>query len=296
MSETQQLYLPLQTESSHTDNDFYDSLNFIRENANSQYGVGKVFERLIKTYLLEDPFYKRRFSDVYLWYEWAEIRSEFDGNDLGIDLVAEEHDGGFCAIHCKCYAEDKRITKKDIDSFIAFSNQKPFTSRIFVDTGKSWSANIYKSIDGVEPPVTRISAADLASRPVNWPDLSQQGPERLDYEVETFTLRDHQQKAFDDVINGFKESDRGKLIMACGTGKTFTALRIAEEIAGVGGRVLYLVPSIGLFSQSMWECAEQQKIPCCYIGLCSDTRAGKTGEDISTLVWNYQILWCGIIR
>ena len=283
MSETEQLYLPLQTESSHTDNGFYDSLNFIRENANSQYGVGKVFERLIKTYLLEDPFYKRRFSDVYLWSEWAGIRPEFDANDLGIDLVAEEHDGGFCAIQCKCYAEDKRITKKDIDSFISYSNRQPFTSRIFVDTGQSWSANIYKSIDGVEPPVTRISAADLASRPVNWPDLSQQGPERLDYELDPYTLRDHQQRAFDDVINGFKESDRGKLIMACGTGKTFTALRIAEEIAGVGGRVLYLVPSIGLFSQSMREWAEQQAIPHRYIGICSDTRAGKTDEDASLL-------------
>lgn len=70
MSETPQLYLPFETDSSHSDNGFYDSLNFIRENANSQYGVGRVFERLIKTYLLEDPFYKRWFSDVYLWTEW----------------------------------------------------------------------------------------------------------------------------------------------------------------------------------------------------------------------------------
>ena len=101
--------------------------------------------------------------------------------------------------------------------------------------------------------------------------------------MEPFTLRDHQKKAFDDVINRFKESDRGKLIMACGTGKTFTALRIAEEIAGVGGRVLYLVPSIGLFSQSMRECSEQQDIPHRYIGICSDTRAGKTDEDASLL-------------
>ena len=141
MSETEQLYLPLQTESSHTDNGFYDSLNFIRENANSQYGVGKVFERLIKSYLLEDPFYKRRFSDVYLWSEWAEIRPEFDAHDLGIDLVAAEQDGGFCAIQCKCYAENKRITKKDIDSFISYSNRHPFTSRILLTRIGSWKTN-----------------------------------------------------------------------------------------------------------------------------------------------------------
>ena len=57
-------------------------------------------------------------------------------------------------------------------------------------------------------------------------------------------LRPHQKVAFDDVTGGFKDDDRGKLIMACGTGKTFAALRIAEAVAGIGGRVLYLVPSI----------------------------------------------------
>ena len=133
------------------------------------------------------------------------------------------------------------------------------------------------------PPCQRVSAADLASRPVDWPDLSLETPEQLDYQQNTFNLREHQQAAFDDVINGFKTFDRGKLIMACGTGKTFTALRIAEDIAGVGGRVLYLVPSIGLFSQAMREWAEQQTLPHRYIGICSDTKAGKTAEDASIL-------------
>ena len=77
---------------------------------------------------------------------------------------------------------------------------------------------------------------------------------------------------------GFAEHDRGKLIMACGTGKTFTALRIAEAVAGVGGRVLYLVPSISLFQQSMREWAEQRAVPHRYVGICSDTRAGRTDE------------------
>ena len=68
--------------------------------------------------------------------------------------------------------------------------------------------------------------------------------------------------------------------MACGTGKTFTSLRIAEEIAGTGGRVLYLVPSIGLLSQAMREWAEQKRVPHRYIGICSDTSAGHTNEDM----------------
>ena len=107
--------------------------------------------------------------------------------------------------------------------------------------------------------------------------------DQLDYQQELFDLRKHQEEAFNDVINGFKDSDRGKLIMACGTGKTFTALRLAEEIAGFGGRVLYLVPSIGLFAQAMREWAEQQEVSHRYIGICSDTRAGKASEDASIL-------------
>ena len=283
MSEATQLHLPLGNGSEQTDNGFYDALNYIRQNANSQFGKGRLFERLIQAYLLEDPFYKKRFSEVYLWTEWAQLHPEVGGVDLGIDLVATERDGGYCAIQCKCYAEDKRISKADLDSFISESNRKPYTARMFVDTGKSWSKNLLKAIDGLQPPCQRISAADLASRPVQWPDLSHQAPDQLDYQLESFSLREHQQKAFDDVINGFKDTNRGKLIMACGTGKTFTALRIAEEIADVGGRVLYLVPSIGLFSQAMREWAEQQAVPHRYIGICSDTRAGKTTEDASLL-------------
>ncbi|MDE0323505.1 MAG: DEAD/DEAH box helicase family protein [Candidatus Poribacteria bacterium] len=289
MSETTQIYLPFGNGSEEADNGFYGALNYIRENADTEYGKGRYFERLIRAYLLEDPFYKKRFSEVYLWSEWGQLRPEFDGKDMGIDLVAQERDGGYCAIQCKCYAEDKRISKTDLDSFISESNREPYTARMFVDTGKSWSANLLKAIDGLQPPCQRISAADLASRPVQWPNLSRETPEQLDYQLETFSLREHQKEAFDDVINGFKESDRGKLIMACGTGKTFTALRIAEEIAGVGGRVLYLVPSIGLFSQAMREWAEQQTVSHRYIGICSDTKAGRTNEDATLLELEFPV-------
>ena len=83
------------------------------------------------------------------------------------------------------------------------------------------------------------------------------------------------------MTGGLEAQGRGKLIMACGTGKTFTALRIAEAVAGVGGRALYLVPSISLFQQSMREWAEQRAIPHRYIGICSDRRAGHNNEDAS---------------
>ena len=280
MPETPQLYLGLEPGSEKGATGFQGVLNQLRESATSQYLVGNEFERLMKQYLSVDPLYKERFTDVYLWKEWAALRTEYDGTDIGIDLVARESNGEYCAIQCKCFAEDTRVTKPQIDSFVAASAAEMFTKRILVHTGAELGPNVRRTIEPLGADFQVIGYGHLAGRPIDWPDLRQEAPEQLDYQPERFSLRSHQQEAFNDVINGFKESDRGKLIMACGTGKTFTALRIAEEIAGIGGRVLYLVPSIGLFSQAMREWAEQQGVQHRYIGICSDTSTGKKSEDV----------------
>ena len=141
--------------------------------------------------------------------------------------------------------------------------------------------NALRAIEPLGDKFRIIRFRDLENSHFEWPDLSIQAPQQLTYKQRKFHLKDHQQEAFDDVINGFKESDRGKLIMACGTGKTFTALKIAEHIAGTAGRVLYLVPSISLLSQAMREWSEQRGIGHSYVGICSDTRAGSTSEDSS---------------
>ena len=262
-------------------NGFQAVLAHIRAIADSEAHKGRLFERLMKSYFRKDPVYRDRFLDVWLLSEWAACRPDFDGADIGIDLVAEEHNGGYCAIQCKCYAPGTRIAKKHIDSFISASAREPFTRRIIVDTGDEWGPAAVKIITKVKPECQVLRFGDLASRPFDWPDLVRGEPEDLAYRHVPYTLRPHQQTAFDRVIHRFADHDRGKLIMACGTGKTFTALRIAEAVAGIGGRVLYLVPSISLFQQSMREWAEQQAIPHRYIGICSDTRAGRNDEDAS---------------
>ena len=260
---------------------FQRALDHIRSVADSEARKGRLFERLMKAYFVKDPLYKDRFSNVWLWSEWARMQPGFDGTDTGIDLVAEERKGGYCAIQCKCHAPGTRMTKSHLDSFIAASARDPFTTLLVVDTGAEWGPNARKLVEKLSRPCTVLRFGDLANRPIDWPDLVQDEPEKLSLRREPFRLRPHQQAALDDVTSGFKEHDRGKLIMACGTGKTFAALRIAEAVAGVGGRVLYLVPSISLFQQSMREWAEQQAVSHRYIGICSDTRAGRTDEDAS---------------
>ena len=260
-------------------NGFQSVLDHIRSIASTEAEKGRLFERLMKAYFQKDPVYRDRFRDVWLWPEWASRQPGFDGTDTGVDLVAEEHDGGHCAIQCKCYQPGTRLQMGHLNNFIAASAREPFTRRLFVDTGDEWGPNARKTIIGLKPECQVLRFGDLASRPVDWPDLVRSEPEALAWRHEPYSLRRHQQAAFDDVTGSFGNHDRGKLVMACGTGKTFTALRIAESIAGVSGRALYLVPSISLLQQSMREWAEQQAVPHSYIGICSDTRAGRTDED-----------------
>ena len=283
MSETTQGYLGIDGEIAKVNLGFQSVLNHIRARARSEYRKGELFEQLMQKYFTEDPDYKDQFSEVYLWKEWAELQTVFDGRDIGVDLVAKKHDGGYCAIQCKCYAPDTRISKEALNSFLATASVPPFADnlRILVNTGGELGENALRAIEPLGDKFRVIRFSELEDSPFEWPDLSIQAPQQLTYKQRKFHLKDHQKEAFDDVINGFKESDRGKLIMACGTGKTFTALKIAEHIAGTEGRVLYLVPSISLLSQAMREWSEQRGIDHSYVGICSDTRAGSTSEDSS---------------
>ena len=127
-------------------NGFQQVLNHIRSIADSESKKGRLFERLIKTYFQQDPLYKERFRGVWLWSEWAKMRPDFEGGDTGIDIVAEERKGGYCAIQCKCYAPGTRMSKPHLDSFIAASARDPFTARLVVDTGDEWGLNAVKTI------------------------------------------------------------------------------------------------------------------------------------------------------
>ena len=94
MTEATQTYLGLESESRQTDPGFQSVLNYIREKAQSEYRKGELFERLMQTYFTEDPDYKKQFSEVYLYKQWAATRTDYDANDIGIDLVAQKHNGG----------------------------------------------------------------------------------------------------------------------------------------------------------------------------------------------------------
>ncbi|CAK00501.1 predicted helicase (plasmid) [Bartonella tribocorum CIP 105476] len=211
--------------------------------------------------------------------EWAQEHDE-DGTDIGIDLVATIRDeGGYAAIQCKCYDASHIIKKEDIDSFIAASGKKIFTRRILVDsTETDWSDNVELTCEGQEIRPQRINLFDLENSQIDWGAYKEQGQAVLK-EKPKKKLLDHQKEALEKVCEGLKEADRGKLIMACGTGKTFTSLKIAEQIAGQGKRVLFLVPSLALISQTIREWTEDTEVPLRSFAVCSDTQVGKRRKN-----------------
>jgi predicted helicase len=262
-------------------------LQQFRQSSTDNRNLGDKFERLIANVLVTDPLYAEKYSDVWLWGEWQH-RS---GADVGIDLVAKEKDtGDYCAIQCKFYAPDHQLQKADIDSFFTASGKtfptndgaKTFTSRIIVSTTDKWSKHAEQALENQQIPVTRLTLTDLQNSAIDWNKFNLEHPQQIQLKPKK-TPRPHQNIALKKVETGFKTANRGKLIMACGTGKTYTALKIAEKLTPEHGIVLFLVPSIALLSQTLREWTTEADKTLQSFAVCSDTKVGKKSdnEDIS---------------
>ncbi|CAA7613313.1 conserved hypothetical protein [Magnetospirillum sp. LM-5] len=239
---------------------------------------GTYFERLVKVYLTQEPYYADLYAGkVWLWEEWrAEWvkRGNADpGADAGIDLVAETTEGDLHAIQAKFYADDAKLYLKSLGTFFTASGKKHFARRLIVHTTTDSTHQLQDAVADQFPPVNLLSLYDLENSKIDWAAYTPEtGAAPL---KEGKKLREYQETAIDNVMNGLRDADRGKLIMACGTGKTFTALRLAERMAGGGGTVLFLVPSLNLLSQTLTEWTQEAGIPLHSYAVCSDSEVGK---------------------
>jgi predicted helicase len=233
---------------------------------------GTYFEELTLCYLRNEATYRDYYRQVWTYADWAKEQG-IDQRDAGIDLVAQTAGTNeFHAIQCKLFAEDYTVRKDDIDSFFTASGKKPFTHRIIFSTTNHWSEHAEDALRDQQPPVSKIDLFDLETSQIDW---SKYKPRATPVLRTRKVAREHQKQAFTDVIAGLKVADRGKLIMACGTGKTFTSLTIAEKMAGRGGFVLFLVPTLALLSQSLTEWTQEGEIPLHSFAVCSDSDVGK---------------------
>lgn len=261
---------------------FNEVLNKFRAESFTQKDKGTQFERLMRSWLLSDPRYSN-LTEVWMWEDFPS-KKDFGGKDTGIDLVARTDTGEYWAIQCKCYKEDAIIDKPAVDSFLATSSRTfldvdslqttSFARRVWISTTNNWGANAEEAIQNQNPPLNRVGLVDLQTSPVDW-KLLLDGLEGKDAMLPGKQPREHQLRAMSAAHTYFETHDRGKLIMACGTGKTYTALKIAEDMLPDKGLVLFLVPSISLLGQTLnaW-CADATK-PIKGICICSDAKASR---------------------
>ena len=254
-------------------------LNEYRTLATSEREKGAMFEELTRQFLLHDARFAHQFKEVYLWSEWPERQT----GDTGIDLVAipADENAGLVAIQCKFYAPGHTVHKRDIDSFLTASGKVPFTRRILVDTsGTAWGKNSQDAIEGQHIPVSRITIADLRDSDIDWCTYalgSRQAPTTRERKVP----HDHQVRARSAVMAGFDTSDRSQLIMACGTGKTFTSLIIAREFMereGGSARILFAVPSLALLKQTLDDWSVEVDSAFTAWAVCSDTKVSARSD------------------
>ncbi|WP_161865503.1 DEAD/DEAH box helicase [Pseudomonas yangonensis] len=249
---------------------------------------GTYFEELICAYLRNEATYRDLYDKVWMYADWAKEQG-LSGKDAGIDLVARtQGTGEYHAIQCKLYAEDYKLQKKDIDSFFTASGKAPFSHRIIVTTTNNWSEHAEDALQGQQPPVSKIDLQALEDSQIDW--AKYQPNQAVAFKARK-QLRDHQQTALNAVAAGLKDAERGKLIMACGTGKTFTSLKIAEQQAGKGKRVLFLVPSLSLLSQTLTEWTQESATPLHSFAVCSDSDVGKKrkAEDDAVQVFTHEL-------
>lgn len=246
---------------------------------------GTKFEKLMVRYFDLDPLLSQQYDEVWRWIDWPGRKGK---PDTGIDLVARErHSGEYTAIQCKFYEPTHTLRKEDIDSFFTASGKNPFNNRIIISTTDRWGKNAEDALEDQTIPVQRIGLAEIADSPIDWDIAWVDGDLQIDVsEATRHEPRQHQATAIEKVFAGFAAgNDRGKLIMACGTGKTFTALKIAERTAtehGGSARILFAVPSISLLSQTLREWTAQTQLDLRAFAVCSDTKVSRAAEDINT--------------
>jgi superfamily II DNA or RNA helicase len=235
---------------------------------------GRQFEEICRWYLLNDPVYRAQLEEVYFWDDWPGRW----GPDAGIDLVAKTKDGQLWAIQAKGYNSDYSIKKSDIDSFMSESSRPEFSYRLLIASTDKVGDKAERTMNAQEKPVGQVLLHDLERAELDWPSSINDLRPAEDVPK---TPRPHQQCAIDDVLAGFSESDRGQLIMACGTGKTLISLWIMESLEA--SCTLVLVPSLSLLKQTIPDWLRNRSHDFEFLPVCSDETVGHQDSAMSSV-------------
>ena len=255
---------------------FRQLLDQFDESAQTRTAKGRRFEQFCEAFFELHQAAGYDFDEVWSWMDWPGRHGQ---TDTGIDLVARERGSGdLVAVQCKFYSPQATLSWSSVSTFVGMLGQPEFASGLIVSTAGAESANLHTNIRHHAKPIRVWRVADFEASAVDWDQFRIDRPEQLALR-ESKHLRPHQEQAIADVAEEFKRHRRGQLIMACGSGKTFTSLRLAEQLVGAGGSVLFLVPSINLLSQAVKAWATDALERLASFAVCSDVHAGRRAAD-----------------
>ena len=270
----------METQAEYKVRNSFDSIIQSLETENmTQRDRGTLFEAIVTGYFKNEPMYSRLFEDVWMLKDVPEEYG-IPKKDTGVDLVARNRDtGDLVAIQCKYYSKDTTIQKSHIDSFLNEVGKNYYAEGIIVSSTDKWSDNANDALLNRDKNIARIGLSQLRDSEIDWSMFSVERPKEIQLKSAK-KPRHHQIPAIEAVVEGFKTVDRGKLIMAPGTGKTYTSMVIAEKMAEEKEgtfRVLYLVPSIQLLSQSLrgWTADSKYRGDMDTFAVCSDRKVTK---------------------
>ena len=276
---------------------FEEVIQKLNSEATDKKDKGTKFEQIIQRWFENDDlyFFTEQLENVFLWKDFPFKKQFSSGQDIGIDIVIKEKNGKYHSVQCKCYDDDTKVTKEEVAKFIASSNRTfkdkdekecNFDKHFFITSNNNLTDNALKEIQQqkTNKPIL-VTKSHLEKSNIDWLNLYDQvilNTPRCNINRTKKQLREHQQTAVERTHNYFLTHDRGKLIMACGTGKTFTSLKIAEKETNSQGLILFLVPSIALLGQTLYEWKYESSKPLKAICVCSDSKVGtknKKDED-----------------
>ncbi|WP_423750409.1 DEAD/DEAH box helicase family protein [Helicobacter pylori] len=242
---------------------------------------GSLFEKISKQFLQEHDS-ANEYESIDLWSDW-ELRGK--EGDRGIDIVITTTSKEYIAVQCKFHQNS--ISLNDIATFLtqlqSGVGEVRFKKGIIISTSHLTS-NALNAIEqirstGMGIDIDEITEEDFIYSQIDWEKFD---PTKTEDELplcDKKKPRSHQTEAINATKEYFSDpkNTRGKLIMACGTGKTYTSLKIMEALDPK--ITLFLAPSIALLSQTFREYAQEKSDPFYASIVCSDDKVGKSKDE-----------------
>ncbi len=242
---------------------------------------GSLFEKISKQFLQEHDS-ANEYESIDLWNDWKLRGKE---GDRGIDIVIQTTSKEYIAVQCKFHQDN--ISLNDISTFLtqlqSGVGEVRFKKGIIISTSHLTS-NALKAIEqirstGMGIDIDEITEEDFIYSRIDWEKFD---PMQTQDELplrDKKKPRSHQTEAIEETKKYFSDpkNARGKLIMACGTGKTYTSLKIMEALDPK--IMLFLAPSIALLSQTFREYAQEKSEPFYASIVCSDDKVGKSKDE-----------------